>query len=89
MFWESIADATDPAAYEAYLQQFPEGTFAALARRKLELLGETEPQGDGAGGQPSTAELALWLSIKDSDNPDDYELYLNAFPGGSFEARVR
>jgi caspase domain-containing protein len=35
LFWISIKDGTDPAAFEAYLKQYPEGTFAALARQRL------------------------------------------------------
>jgi len=34
-FWMSIKDGTDPAAFEAYLKQYPQGTFAALARQRL------------------------------------------------------
>jgi len=35
LFWMSIKDGTDPAAFEAYLKQYPQGTFAALARQRL------------------------------------------------------
>lgn len=35
LFWLSVKDSTDPAALEAYLKQYPEGTFAALARQRL------------------------------------------------------
>jgi hypothetical protein len=35
LFWVSIKDGTDPAAFEAYLKQYPEGTFAPLARQRL------------------------------------------------------
>jgi hypothetical protein len=35
LFWMSIKDSTDPAAFEAYLKQYPEGTFAPLARQRL------------------------------------------------------
>ena len=36
LFWESIKDTAEPEAFEAYLAQFPNGTFAALARVKLD-----------------------------------------------------
>ena len=36
VFWESIKDSGDPGAYKAYLEAFPGGTFAPLARVKLE-----------------------------------------------------
>jgi hypothetical protein len=35
LFWMSIKDGADPAAFEAYLNQYPQGTFAALARQRL------------------------------------------------------
>ena len=35
LFWMSIKDGTDPAGFEAYLKQYPQGTFAALARQRL------------------------------------------------------
>ena len=35
LFWQSIADSTNPAEYEAYLSQFPNGVFSALARARL------------------------------------------------------
>ena len=31
----SIKDGTDPAAFEAYLKQYPDGAFAPLARQRL------------------------------------------------------
>ena len=34
LFWESIKDSDDPAMFEAYLQQFPNGEFTSLARLK-------------------------------------------------------
>lgn len=33
-FWESIKNSSDPADFQAYLDRFPSGTFAALARRR-------------------------------------------------------
>lgn len=35
LFWMSIKDSADPAAFEAYLKQYPQGTFATLARQRL------------------------------------------------------
>jgi uncharacterized caspase-like protein len=32
LFWESIKGSSNPEDYKAYLAQFPQGTFAALAR---------------------------------------------------------
>lgn len=42
-FWETIKDSTDPADFEAYLAQFPDGVFAALARIRIGRLGGGDP----------------------------------------------
>jgi serine/threonine protein kinase len=34
-FWRAIKDGSDPEDFELYLQQFPNGIYAALARRRL------------------------------------------------------
>ena len=38
VFWQSIQDSNDPAMFRAYLQQFPNGTFASIARIKLKAM---------------------------------------------------
>ena len=38
LFWTSIKDSNDAADYQAYLDQFPDGGFAALARIRLKRL---------------------------------------------------
>ncbi len=35
LYWESIKNSRNPAFYQAYLEQFPTGVFAGLARAKL------------------------------------------------------
>lgn len=35
-FWESIKNSTDPADFQDYLQKYPDGTYAALARRRAQ-----------------------------------------------------
>jgi uncharacterized caspase-like protein len=54
VFWESIKDSKDPAEYEAYLQQYPQGTFTLLARAKKSAL-ETPP----APAVPKTQQAAI------------------------------
>ena len=38
VFWQSVDSGSDPALYEAYLSKYPDGTFAQVARVKLEKL---------------------------------------------------
>jgi hypothetical protein len=42
VFWKSIERSDEPAMFQAYLDQFPKGTFAALARLKLDGLEKPE-----------------------------------------------
>jgi hypothetical protein len=42
LFWESIKDSNNPAVFDAYLKQFPNGVFAALAQAKLDELKPTQ-----------------------------------------------
>jgi hypothetical protein len=44
-FWGSVKDSRDPADFQAYLDQYPGGTFAALARNRLAAL---QPQQQAA-----------------------------------------
>ena len=48
VFWQSIVNSTNPADFEAYLEQFPNGVFSALARNRLGAL-------RGTAGSPSPA----------------------------------
>jgi hypothetical protein len=51
LFWKSIKDGGETATFRAYLKQYPQGAFAALARLKLEGRrqddGRTEARGAG------------------------------------------
>ncbi len=38
VFWESIRDSDDPADFQAYLDRYPDGEFASLARNRLAAL---------------------------------------------------
>ena len=66
LFWQSIMNSTNPADFEAYLQQFPNGTFVALARNRLAALGApagdsgtvAEPRTGGAGSPASGSRFS-------------------------------
>ena len=38
LFWQSIVNSTDPADFEAYLEEFPNGVFRRLAQNRLSAL---------------------------------------------------
>ncbi|HTO47629.1 MAG TPA: serine/threonine-protein kinase [Burkholderiales bacterium] len=42
LFWESVRASTNPAELRAYLAKYPDGTFAPLARTRLDALAAVE-----------------------------------------------
>ena len=65
LFWQSIMNSTNPAEFEAYLEQFPNGVFRALAEARLEAL--RAPTGDRtAGGRDSPAAGARPAADRDA-----------------------
>jgi formylglycine-generating enzyme required for sulfatase activity len=52
-FWNSIKDSKQVSDYQAYLQAYPKGRFAALARARIDQLRTAQGQ---AGGQGQTAQ---------------------------------
>ncbi|HJV88614.1 MAG TPA: SUMF1/EgtB/PvdO family nonheme iron enzyme [Noviherbaspirillum sp.] len=45
-FWDSIKDSNHISDYEAYLQAYPNGRFAALARARIERLRKAAPKAE-------------------------------------------
>ena len=56
-FWNSIKDSKQASDYEAYLQAYPKGRFAALARARLQQL-KAAPQAQAPPPQPAPAKPA-------------------------------
>lgn len=52
VFWQSVAASEDVGQLEAYLSRYPDGTFAAIARAKIQRL---RPPAPGAGANPAPA----------------------------------
>jgi len=76
-FWQTIQGSTHAADFEAYLQQFPNGSYSARATQRLAELtapAQSDPQ----------MELAFWQSIQDSSDPAMYQAYLDRWPNGTF-----
>ena len=54
LFWQSIMNSMNPADFEAYLQQFPNGVFRALAQNRLAASREPEGARPTPAPEPST-----------------------------------
>jgi adenylate cyclase len=88
-FWDSIKTSTLASEYEAYLQRYPEGSFADLARIRLKAIAE-----DAAAmrvPKDQEIELAFWDSVRASTNAALIKAYLDKYPHGEFStlARIR
>src|SRR5690606_1023401 len=78
----------NPATFEAYLKQFPNGVFAGLAQAKLDELnaksGNAATTAEQQAAAQAEAATAAWSGIKDSNNPAMFEAFLKQFPNGTF-----
>ena len=78
-FWDTIKNSNNPDDFKAYLDKYPDGQFAALARSRSQA---TRTMGNTGGGD--SMEMVYWNAIKDSRNPADFRGYATKFPGGLF-----
>jgi Caspase domain len=44
LFWDTIKASNNPADFKAYLEKFPDGVFAGLAKNRLSLLDQPKPE---------------------------------------------
>ncbi len=58
-FWQSVESGEDPALYEAYLAQYPNGTFATVARVKLAKLRPSAPPVAASPPAPAIVPAAV------------------------------
>ena len=78
-YWDTIKNSNNPEDFKAYLEKYPDGQFASLAKSRSQA---SKPLG-GAGGGDSV-EMLYWNAIKDSRNPADLRAYVTKFPSGLF-----
>jgi adenylate cyclase len=88
--WESVKDG-GPAELASYLEHYPEGTFASLARTRQNAGASKSLQADGLHPDmtPDALDLAFWDAIKDSQTPEELTAYLERHPDGHFAALAR
>src|SRR3954452_9758555 len=87
-FWDTIKHSTNVLEYCVYLERYPDGAFAPLARARIDSLEHGHITVAAAVPvaiiDPKAIELAFWETVKDSTNPDMYEAYLEKYPAGEF-----
>ncbi len=78
-FWESIKNSNNPDDFKAYLDKYPDGQFAALAKSRSQPVRSMTNTASG-----DSLEMTYWNAIKDSHNPSDFKAYVTRFPNGLF-----
>lgn len=64
-FWESIKNSGDPEEFAAYLNKYPEGQFAELARIRMRALARKKTEASGENAEPKQQASA------DGASPDN------------------
>lgn len=78
-FWDSIKNSNNPDDFKAYLDKYPDGQFASLAKLRAQ-----PARSAGFGSDSNSMELTYWSAIKDSRNSADFKAYIAKFPNGVF-----
>ncbi len=90
-FWESVKDGS-AAELDSYLEKYPQGTFASLARTRrdaAELAPASPPAAPASEPLADPLDLAFWESVKDSDRRQELQAYLDQHPNGHFAGLAR
>jgi adenylate cyclase len=88
--WDSVKDGS-PAELDSYLERYPEGTFASLARTRFDatLSPDGPPAPTPADAATDALDLAFWNSVKDSNRREELQAYLEQHPNGHFAGLAR
>jgi Caspase domain/Bacterial SH3 domain len=70
LFWQSIRESVDPADFQAYLDRYPDGTFAALARNRLAALKPATPAAPIAVDDKTSATEEVAIAAPAPAAPD-------------------
>lgn len=84
-FWEATGAGSDEPGLRAYLNRYPRGIFASLARERLAAIEQAEAE------DRLRQDRIDWRRAERLDSIEGYEAYLAAWPEGAFapEARAR
>lgn len=88
-FWDTIKHSLNALEYRVYLERYPDGAFAPLARARLTTIEQGKMPIAAAptvvaAVDPKAIELSFWDTVKDSSNAEMYQAYLDKYPEGEF-----
>ncbi len=82
-YWSETGGRGDEPGYRAYLDRYPEGLFANIARARL---GEIEERRQSA---TDAEDRAAWARAEDANTVVAYQEYLASFSGGLYADMAR
>lgn len=84
--WKSIQESNNAKDFAEFLDLFPNGTFAAIAKVRLEALQKTAASVDPAAVQE---ENTVWEAIKSTNSAALLEAFLRSYPNSIHAAQAR
>lgn len=86
-FWAATGAAGDEPGLRSYLDRYPDGIFAGLARERLADLAERARAAELA--RQRERDIAAWQRARTRDTLGGYQEYLVEFPQGEFAELAR
>ena len=81
--WNEVQKGNTADDYDVYLQQYPKGKYAALAKQRVQKLKEETKQ------QAEAAEQGAWQAAERTQTPEGYAAYLASYPSGRYAALAK
>ena len=88
LYWESIMNDTDPAAFEEYLKKYSDGEFSGLARYKINTLKKGSPKSSPMDAVSQREQTKPSGSLKLSSEPPDALALLDGNPIGNTDMEI-
>ncbi len=89
--WGLVKNSKDPEVLKNFLQEYPNGIYADVARYNISQLDqqdkareETRKKREQEAKRRRKEQEDFWNGVKDSENPDDLLKYTRKFPDGIF-----
>ncbi len=82
-YWNETGARGDVAGYRAYLNRYPQGTYADFARSQLDAVDQANRAAQQA------ADDDAWRTARRGDSLASYRAYLSAFPRGEHATEAR
>ncbi len=92
--WKAAQESASVDGYQAYLESYPKGRYAAAARVKLADLRKAAKLNGPAAPPPASVavedgETSFWNEVKASGAKEYFDAYLKQYPRGKYVALAR